>query len=301
MKIPKTAFVYLALISTMIFWSITYVWAKQVLNTGIEPITLIFFRLTAAVAIMFPLLIIKKAFKQIRKSDIGLLMLLAMFEPFFYYLGEANGINLVSPNIASIIIATIPVFLLIFARILFKEKLSTLNYVGMTISFIGVLIIVFDKTGKISSSPTGIMYLFFAVFSAVGYTLLSKKLLDRYDPIVLVGLKNTIGWLYFIPVYFIFGHSGLETEIFSNKIILTIIGLGLFGNFLAYYFFNISIKNIGASKSSIFSNLIPVFTILFSIILLNDILPTYKFIGIMLALFGVYVSQIQKIKFKKYF
>lgn len=301
MKIPKTAFVYLALISTMIFWSITYVWAKQVLNTGIDPITLIFFRLSAAVGIMLPLLILKKAFKQIKKSDIGLLMLLALFEPFFYYLGEANGINLVSPNIASIIIATIPVFLLVFARIIFKEKLSTLNYLGMLISFIGVLIIIFDKSGKLSSSPTGMLYLFFAVFSAVAYTLLSKKLLDRYDPIVLVGLKNIIGWLYFIPVYFIFGKSGLDPEIFSTKIIITIISLGLFGNFLAYYFFNISIKNIGASKSSIFSNLIPVFTILFSIILLNDILPTYKFIGIMLALSGVYVSQIQKIKFKKYF
>lgn len=299
MKIPKIVFVYLALISTMVFWSITYVWAKQVLNTGIDPITLIFFRLSAAVGIMLPLLILKKAFKQIKKSDIGLLMLLALFEPFFYYLGEANGINLVSPNIASIIIATIPVFLLVFARIIFKEKLSTLNYVGMLISFIGVLIIIFDKSGKLSSSPTGMLYLFFAVFSAVAYTLLSKKLLDRYDPIVLVGLKNIIGWLYFIPVYFIFGKSGLEPEIFSTKIIITIISLGLFGNFLAYYFFNISIKNIGASKSSIFSNLIPVFTILFSILLLNDILPTYKFIGIVLALSGVYVSQIQKIKLKK--
>lgn len=299
MNTKKRILVYTALISTMIFWSITYVWAKQVLNEGIEPITLIFFRLSAAVAIMFPFLIIQKAFSKIQKVDIKLLMLLALFEPFFYYLGEANGIKHVSPNIASIIIATIPVFLLIFARLLLKEKLSALNYTGMSISFIGVLLIIFERGGQLSASPTGILYLFFAVFSAVGYTLLSKKLLDKYEPLVLVGIKNIIGWCYFIPVYLIFGHSTIELGMLSLKTIILIISLGLFGNFLAYYFFNYSIKNIGASKSSIFSNLIPVFTILFSLIILNDMLPAVKFIGIFLALFGVYVSQIQKIKIKK--
>lgn len=291
--------IYAGLVVTMLIWAFTFIWAKQVLNTGVSPTMLVFFRLTTVATFIFPVFLFTKQFKAIQKKDIRLLLLMALFEPFFYFLGEANGIKLVSPNIASIIIATIPLFLPFFARILLKERLSFINYAGIAVSFSGVLLIIIDKGGKISASPLGLMYLFIAVFSAVGYTIIAKQLLTRYSPLFLSGLKILIAWVYFIPVFLIVDLPKIHMVSFSEKTIILIAALGIGGNLVAYYLFNNSIKHIGASKSSIFSNLIPVFTVIFSFYILHEVMSVIKLAGIGLALTGIYISQIQIFKSQK--
>jgi drug/metabolite transporter (DMT)-like permease len=295
----KKFLTYAGLVLTMLIWAFTFIWAKQVLNSGVSPTMLVFFRLTIVTLFIFPVFLITKQFKKILKKDLKLFLLMALFEPFLYFISEANGIKLVSPNIAAIIIATIPLFLPFFARIILKEKLSIINYLGIAVSFSGVLLIIFDKGGKVSASPLGLIYLFFAVFSAVGYTIIAKQMLSRYSPIFLSALKILIAWVYFIPVFLIFDLPKIQLVTFSEKTIILIAALGIGGNLIAYYFFNNSIKNIGASKSSIFSNLIPVFTVIFSFYILHEVMPVTKLGGIGLALCGIYISQIQFFKSQK--
>ncbi len=295
----KKILAYTGLVTTMLIWSVTFVWSKQIMNAGISPTMLVFLRLTSVALLILPIFMISGQFRKIHKKDIRLFMLMAFFEPFLYFIGEANGIKHVSPNIASIIIATIPLFLPFFARFILNEKLSFINYIGMAVSFSGVILIILDKGGKISASPIGLMYLFFAVFSAVGYTILARHMLSRYSPLFISTLKILIAWIYFIPVFLIFDLPAIQTIAFSKNIILLIFALGLGGNLTAYFLFNNSIKQIGASKSSIFSNLIPVFTVVFSFYILHEVVPLIKLAGIGLALCGIYISQIQFFKPKK--
>jgi len=294
----KKVFIYFGLIVAMLIWAITFIWAKQVMNAGVSPTMLVFFRLSIVSIIIFPVFLFTGMLKKIQRRDIGMLLLMALFEPFLYFIGEANGIKLVSPNIAAIIIATIPLFLSVFARIILKERLKFINYLGIAVSFSGVLLIIIDKGGKISASPLGLLYLFMAVLSAVGYTIIARRMLVTYSPFMLAGLKIIIAMIYFIPIFLIFDMPKLPNVEFSLQIFLLIAGLGIGGNLIAYYFFNNAIKHIGASRSSIFSNLIPVFTVVFSFFILYEVMAPIKLIGIALALSGIYISQIQFFKNK---
>jgi drug/metabolite transporter (DMT)-like permease len=182
---------YTGLVIAMVLWAITFIWAKEVMNAGVSPTMLIFFRLTTVAVFIFPVFLFTSTFKRISRKDFPLLLLMSFFEPFLYFLGEANGIKLVSPNIAAIIIATIPLFLPFFAWFFIKEKLSIINYIGIAVSFAGVLLIIVDKGGQINASPLGLLFLFVAVFSAIGYTLIAKSMLTRYSPMLIAGIKNS--------------------------------------------------------------------------------------------------------------
>jgi drug/metabolite transporter (DMT)-like permease len=71
--------------------------------------------------------------------------------------------------------------------------------------------------------------------------------------------------------------------------------LAVFASTLAYVFYIIAIKEIGVIKANIFTNLIPVFTGLFSFIILDERFSLLKIAGMILVLGGVIVSQMQRI------
>lgn len=289
----KKVLIYIGLVSAMLFWSITFVWIKQLLNLGLTPTMIIFLRLLIASVILLPLILHSKIIRTLTKTDILLLLSLSFFEPFLYYIGEVNGIKHASPNIAAIIVAIIPIFLPFIMRFFVKENLSTMNYIGLFVSFAGVIIIVFNKDGHVFASFKGLAFLFMAVFSGVAYTIIAKKLLLKIAPFYLVSLKTVIGFMYFIPVFFVNDFANISGLHLSIDVVFKILILAICGNILAYILYNISIKHIGATKTVIFTNLIPVFTIIFSFFILKDTLPIAKYGGIALTLIGIYVSQLK--------
>ena len=77
-----------------------------------------------------------------QEGDRKYFFLLALFEPFLYFLGESFGLTYVSSTVGSVIISTIPVFAVIFAWVFYRERLKLINYVGVIVSFLGVLIFI---------------------------------------------------------------------------------------------------------------------------------------------------------------
>jgi drug/metabolite transporter (DMT)-like permease len=78
------------------------------------------------------------------------------------------------------------------------------------------------------------------------------------------------------------------------SVILPLLELALFGSALAFLFFTYSIKRLGMTRSSVFSNLIPVFTTLFSYIILKDEITGLKIAGILVVIGGLLLTQFEK-------
>ena len=114
----------------MIFWSFSFIWFK-IANETFRPVTIVFIRLVFSVILLSPYLILTKNFMKIKKEDRKLFLILALFEPFFYFLGESFGLTYVSAPVCSVLISTIPVFVTIGAWLLFKERLKVINYAGI--------------------------------------------------------------------------------------------------------------------------------------------------------------------------
>ena len=289
---------YTALIIAMILWGGSFVWAKEALQV-FDVYTITFFRLLiSAIVLLSYGFAVKISFK-LKKEDIKWFVLLALFEPVLYFIGETNGLKTVSPTVTSVIISTIPVFVLISAYFIYNEKLKPINIAGAIISFAGVLFIVVNKEFELDSPLSGILLVFLAVFSATGYSIVLQKLSGKYRPMVIVAYQSSIAVPFFAVLFFVNDFNSFSKIELHFQQFIPIIKLGILASSFAYMLFTFGIKKIGVSRAGLFSNAIPLFTAIFSYFLFDEKLEAIKYLGMFLVIFGLMMSQIDNELYKK--
>jgi len=274
----------------MIFWAFSFIWFK-IANKTFPPITIVFIRLLFSVILLTSYLVITKSFMKIKKGDLKLFILLATCEPFCYFLGESFGLTYVSATVCSVLISTIPVFATIGAWLIFKDKLKLINYAGIILSFIGVLVFILNSNGNISFNIKGLGFLSVAVFSAVGYNLTLSRLVGNYSPVYIVNVQNLIGAVLFLPLFLIVDFSNFIKGTYTFNMFLPIIELATFASCGAFILFAYSVKRIGVLKANVFTNCIPIFTALFSFILFSEKLTFQNIAGMAIVIAGLFMSQ----------
>ena len=288
----KSLLIYGSIILAMLFWSFSFIWTKIVFLVY-NPVTTVFLRLIISSVILFA---VGKGFKKlgtIEKKDRLSILALAFFEPFLYFLGESYGLKYVSSTIGAVIISTIPLFSPIAAYYFHKEKLGKMNILGILISIIGVAIIIFNKSLSLIVSPIGLTCLFIAVGAAVGYSVVLKKLASKYNPLTLVTYQNTLGLIYFIPLFLILDWQHFIQAVPTQEVLTALLLLAVFGSTLAFIFFTYGLNHLGITKSNIFINVIPVFTAIFAYFVIDEILSFQTIVGMMVVIGGLFLSQIE--------
>ena len=147
---------------------------------------------------------------------------------------------------------------------------------------------------SLNAAPMGIFLLFVAVFSAIAYSVIIRKISHEYNPVTIITYQNLIGAVYFLPFFLIFDFSHFISIKPSRELILAMLQLAFFASTLAYVFYILAIKGIGVVKANVFANLIPVFTGVFSYLILDEQFTLLKIIGMLLVMCGVVFSQSQK-------
>ena len=283
---------YLSISTAMFFWGFSFIWTNQILKIGLPVFALVFFRMAIAgvILLIFTLSIKKLEFPQ--KKDLVWFLLLALSEPFLYFIGEVFGMKLTgSPTLASIVIATIPVFSMLFAMMVYNEKLSKWNKAGILLTLPGICIVVFENGfGKIEH-PAGVAMLFLAVFSAVSYTLIVKKLSNKYSSISINTWQHAIGAIYFLPLFLIIDWQTVKTITFDWALIRPLLLLAIFCSCLCYFLLINTVREIGVSKTSTFTSLIPVITAIGAFMLGEEALLSRKILGIAIVVIGLILSQ----------
>jgi drug/metabolite transporter (DMT)-like permease len=288
----KQWLVYVAIIFAMIFWSLSFVWVKEVyLVYG--PLTTVLFRLVIASLLLVIFAKLTGTLVKIERKDLATFILLSFFEPFLYFMGESFGLLYVSSTIGAIIIATIPLFSPLAAARFHGEKISFRTFLGILLSFFGVSIVVLDSSFNLIASPLGIALEFLAVLSAIFYTVVLKKLAIKYNPTSIITYQNLLGLIYFLPLWFIFEYRDFTSIPFNLPAFAGILKLSVFASCIAFIFFAHSVKRMGINKVNIFINIIPVFVALFAWLILDDPLTLRKLIGIMVVIAGLLVAQVK--------
>lgn len=294
----KGAVVYTAIILAMMFWAFSFVWIK-VVYLAYGPLTTIFFRLIIASALMILITKFSGNLVKPRKKDIGKILLLAFFEPFLYFMGESYGLLYVSSTVGAVIIATIPLLSPVAASRFHGEKLSLRNLFGIIISLFGLTIVIFGTSFNLQASPIGIALEFIAVIAAIGYTVVLKGLTKSYNTTTIIAYQNIIGIFYFLPFWLCIEMNDFILIPFHREAFMAIIKLAIFASCFAFILFTYSVKNMGINKSSMFVNIIPVFTAIFAWFVIDEPLSTSKFIGIAVVIFGLFIAQANPVKFVK--
>jgi drug/metabolite transporter (DMT)-like permease len=285
---------YLRAIGAMFFWAITFVWYKIAYETY-RPYEVIFFRLLLASIILFGIMAIGRKWQKIERGDLWRLMIVAFFEPFLYFNGEGNAMQYVSSSFASIVIATIPIFAALGAWLLLKERLSIWVIMGVIVSCMGVVIMSFGS-GEIRATMIGMMFLGLAIFGAVGYGLMVRPLTLKYSTLTIVAYQSIFGAIYFLPMFLIVDGSHFMSVEHSLRGIYTIVAMSLCATIGAFVLFTDVIRSLGVAKSNIFTNLIPVFTVVLAFFILGDAIGIRTIIGLLLTLIGLLLSQYADLK-----
>ncbi len=282
-------------ILAMVFWGMSYVWVK-IAYLYLGPFSTVFLRLTLSATIIIAIAAIFRIPILPKREDLKAFMLLAFFEPFAYFIGESMGLERVSSSVASIMIGTIPLFIPIFAYYILKEKVTILNIIGLVISFIGLFILIFKEDFTFDASPSGIALMMLAVTAGTLYTIQLKKVSSIYHPVTIIIQMNFFGLLYFLPLFLYFeGRDFLQVN-FNFELITTIAQLVIFSSLGALFFFIYAIERIGVTKTTMFTNLIPVVTAITAWIILPEEQFSLKLaLGIIIVIFGVFIGQ-RKIK-----
>jgi drug/metabolite transporter (DMT)-like permease len=277
----------------MIFWGMSFVWTSIVFKYY-HPITTIFIRLVLSTLILSIFIYFTGKFEKLKKEDRGLFMLSALFNPFLYFMGENFGLQSTSPTISAVIIATIPVFTPLVAFIALNERLSWLNISGIFISFAGIGVMLVNPDLSLNASPAGVIFLLGAVTSAVIYSVFLKKLTRKYSALSIITYQNALGVIYFLPLFLVFDYNHFITVTPNRELISSLLQLSVFASSLAFIFFTMTVKELGVSRTNVFSNLIPVFTAIFSAIFIHEFFSATKITGMAVVIIGVMISQVSR-------
>ena len=287
--------VYGAVILSMIFWSFSFIWFKMA-NEYYRPITVVFLRLVIAIILLSLYLKFTNKFVKIKKEDRKMFLLLAFFEPFIYFLGESHGLTYVSSTTGSVLISTIPVVAAVGAWLFFKERLRIVNYAGILLSFIGILVFILRSDGSLSFNIKGLLLLGVAVISAVGYNLTLSRLVESYSPVYIVNVQNVLGGIMFLPLFLGFEMTHFAGVEHSFASIWPVVALSVFASCGAFILFAFGVRYIGISKANVFTNCIPIFTAIFAFFLVGEKLTLQSIAGMIIVTAGLFLSQTKERK-----
>lgn len=289
---------YILITASVIFWGVSFILTKELFLTE-EHMTvtvLITLRLALATAVMLPLLSITRKLQRIRREDLKWFLLLALCEPFIYHLCETNGVRLVSGSLASVVIATIPLFVPFGMWAAYHQRIKPIMIVGVVLSLAGVFLMLNGEIGFEGTGLNGMLFLTGAVVIAVVYTILLVKVVDRYHPLVVTTWQNVIGLAYFLLLTLsslTFHLSPLTFHLlsWSPKMLLILLVLGICCSTLAYAGYNYGVRNLGASEACIFNNAIPVFSLIAAVAIGQESFSWVKVIGMAIVIAGVIIAQ----------
>ena len=274
-----------------VFWGVSFLTKDLFLTEEHMTVTLLItLRLAIATLVMVPVLLAMGKMQRIRRKDIKWFLLLTLCEPFIYHLCETSGVQLVSGSLASVIIATIPLFVPFGMWIAYRQRIRWAIVVGVVMSMVGVGVMLIGGEG-LRGNIKGMLFLSGAVVIAVVYTLLLVKVVDHYNPVVITTWQNIIGLAYFIPLALATNSGNILMLSYSPRMLGILLILGICCSTLAYACYNYGIRRLGASKASIFNNTIPIFSLIAAVAIGQEPFLWSKLLGMVIVIVGVVISQ----------
>ena len=285
-------YLYIVSVLAITLWGISYIWTDKLIGLGIPVFYFVFVRIFLAGICLLLLNLLTGQMKRIHRKDLLKFLLLALFEPFIYFLAESYGIKETgSPTLSSMIIATIPIFSVAAGYVFFRERINWINAIGIVLAIGGICLVVMSRGELGPHFVWGIILLLVAVISEVGHASVTKSLSGNYPSQVIVMYQFLIGSVYLLPLFIFKGLDDFNPGYLSAEVWRPIICLALLCSSLAFSLWVNSIKHLGVARSSIFSALIPVASAVASWSIGYEFLTMRQWLGVLISAIGVILSQ----------
>lgn len=281
----KVPVVYLTLTLSAIFWGANFNAGKIAVEV-MSPTQVAAWRFILAGVVILALFWLKErpTWSSI-KPYAFIYLLMGIVGIFLMNIFLFNGLEATSPINTSLITATNPLLTICLSVFLLKEKINFRQLGGIVISFLGVLLVLTNGSlTELESITNGDVYVLLATTLWSLYGILGKKYVGNGSPLATTAITMTVGSLFFLP------YASLTTgEATSAKVMeawLAVIFMALFCSVLAYLWWNQGISRIGANKTSLFFNIVPISTMTISA-LSGESIGTAQLIGVLVTISGI--------------
>lgn len=272
-----------------IIYGITFTIAKDVMPAFVKPFGFIVLRVGGS-AILFWICALFVRKEKIAWVDYPRIVAAAFFGVALNMLTFFEGLSLTSPIMASVLMVTTPMIVLVLSAFIIKEKIVGKKAIGILLGLVGtVLLILYGKAvGNGENALWGNFLVFVNAVSYGLYLILVKKLMDRYSPFSFVKWIYLFGFIMVLP----FGWEQLgqvNWPAMPVDVTVKVVFVVVISTFLTYLLNLLSMKELKPTTVAVFIYLQPFFATVFAIGLGKDELSLVKLLSALLIFVGVYL------------
>jgi drug/metabolite transporter (DMT)-like permease len=285
--------IYLLMVLSTFFWAGAFI-AGKLSVPFIPAFTLTFLRFFIATIILYFVVKSKdKSHYKLTKKDVPIFLFTGIVGMFGYHVFFFTALKYTTAINSSLIGATNPIITTILCIIFLKDKITFKRAIGIFLSFLGVFLTITNanlSTMHSLSLNKGDLIMLIAVCMWAAYSVFSKKVMHKFTPLILTFYSFLFCTVFLIP-FVIYERPWMFITKVPYYSFLAVAYMSIFASVIGYLVQQMSIKQIGPSKTSIFINLVPIFSILLSITILKESISTVKIFTTLLIITGVYICQ----------
>ncbi len=275
---------------TSVLFSGSYIAGKYT-TLDLGPLTTTLLRYLIALLFLSGLLLhYKRRALILRGRDIVPALLLGLFGIVGYHYFFFQSLRYTEVANTAIINALSPVLTSLAAAVLIKERLSRGNYAGILVAFIGVLLLLSRGDSDTILSlrfNKGDLLMLLSVISWMVYALLIRTMLDRYSGFTLTFYATLFGVVMLLFLAPQEAPLGTIQEI-SRASLLSVIYMGICGSGLGYLLYNLSIREIGPTRTSSFVySVIPIIVAVLALLFFQQPITPIMIASMILILLGL--------------
>jgi len=275
---------------TILIWGTTFI-STKILLTDFKPIEILFYRFCIGLFVL--LIVYPHRLKRTTKRQELMFASAGLCGVTLYYILENIALIYTTASNAGVIISIAPFFTAILANWLLEgEKPGASFFIGFFAAIIGISFISFSGRTILKLNPIGDLLAFLAAVVWAVYSILSRKISQfGYNTIQTTRRIFCYGLGFMLPMLFLFGFELRLERFIQPTSIFNILFLGLGASALCFVTWNLAVRILGALRTSIYIFMVPIITVVTSVIVLKEKVTWMSALGTVLTLAGLFISE----------
>lgn len=280
---------HLLALATAIVWGTSFVSTKTLL-TDFTPFEILFLRFTIGYVALWALYPHKL---KIEDKKMEFYLFIAGFSGVsLYFLCENYALIYTYASDVSLLVSVAPILTGVLAHFMSSEKLKKSFVIGFLCAIVGIGFISYNGSAVLHLNPLGDLLALGAALLWAIYSIYTKRVSDEnYNTMGITRRIFLYGILTMIPMMFFMDFHIEKAALFKTSNLLNILYLALISSAVCYIAWNKSMEILGAVKTSVYIYFIPVVTMIFSALLLDEKITPVMLIGTALILSGLVLSE----------
>lgn len=273
-------------------WGFTFL-ASKIGQESATPFVLLTYRFDIALAILLVPLIFGKAKLKLRGKNVKMLLLLGLFEPCVYFIGEQYGLRYTNTAFSGVMIAMIPIVTLIMAAVFLKDRPGKAQWLFSLLSIAGIVVITLAENSGGSVSFVGVLFLVLAVLTGAAYGVVSRGISDEFSVYERTFIMQLMGAVFYTVLAAVEYHGDLGAIIrplADFDFVLAALYLAVFASVVGYWLFNYAVANAPMANVISLCNLTTVVSVLTGVFVLGEpfsLLSAAAMVAVLIGIWGV--------------